>query len=390
MLSAAGTSLGLLLCGAAVPPENRDRAEVLLRWVAHHSNPTQVRPADVPGIELEWDEEWSSLLSAEEVGARWRAVEDKPDHPDRNRLLLLRRCLEQRVASRFRLLYAGSDAWLLEERDADGRELRRGGLGGERWMLYRRDGEQAQLTVIHSGIPFPGGFNVSRYHDMAVEKLRRFFHYRLPVIGLVPDPGSVVFEGETWRLALRGPGSGGVMLSGDWPAPRNEPRALGLRWLDGGESASGVPPSMVFVPATTGDASAPISGFVEDRGDGVRVRATRRASKRVGRDEVERACVRPVAASDWLVRDWSDRSVPHWENYRDSLSVTWVTHDGVDRFAITDPMGIPPPARASSSPAPAAEGSPGRSWGWFISVVLVGLVIVIIPVIVHRTMRGNT
>lgn len=343
------------------------------------------------GLSIEWTITRECLLTRDDLESRWEAIEDKPDHPDRHRILALMSLAAQPERQSVGLLTFGPTTWRLDQQPGPELRLEAAEIDGVRWMHSLVPPGSTQLTIIRRDVPFPSVYNIGRYRDLANQYLGRILGAGLPPPSADTTIERVEIGGDAWSATLvdrqarttaevRGtwlptpetPVTTSVVLRSEDAAHRPTERAEFTGWTYDETLGLPVPARIVVVQAEER----------RDTYDAITVRA-------VPASQVRAAAGLPDLSLADRALDFRTEDSSAWTMYRDTPRMTWTRRGDLEEYRILGGPGGPSEPQAAA--AAAGSASAESAWGArrITAVVLTALTIVLVSVVVVRLRRGR-
>ncbi len=303
-------------------------------------------------IKLQWTSEVSTNLSNAELDQLWRQVRELPDHPARNGIQYQQRLKKNPETGQSIALYKDSSTWYssnVTNTSIGKMNFENGGLNKSRWMMMRTD-SMSQLTKIRAGVPFPSGYNVSRYLDILRDHLDLFLGSGMGKIG--PDANIVsvkLLDDTNWNAAISFSDNGIKMIAevvGTWDQSDTDPVVTVVRTKP--VDVSSWDSKTLFKDYSDGDSSEPRhpQRIIIDRSDGLRTSYTLTTISFISKFEITKKARAPeIQNEDVTVLDFTTPDSSSWELYKNSSTVTWSHNSSNDSYIANSQTAKDPGAK---------------------------------------------
>ncbi|MCK4873065.1 MAG: hypothetical protein KAS72_10100 [Phycisphaerales bacterium] len=385
----------VVICAPMLGADDTDREAELRAWIQARLSGDVFPTSSKEGIVVEYTLEHTTTLSSAEIERRWKKVERYPDHPDRTAIQRHRRLLSTPERLRKVLQFADSGAWLLEERyetgNMSGSSFRAGGVEDIRWMVSESGGDSTseshgQLTMIRAGVPFPAGYNISRFLDMQREQLGLLLYGSLPRLLPGGSIESLQVDESSWTVMVSWEGSDrAAEVRGRWDRDTGQPIVRVLRRFAADRSKYPRPAEIRYedyvFDGLLGQSHA--TSVVEDHFDEFRDAYLIQGLRVVSREKVVNAASPPTVGEQVRIADFREARSSELAINAESPHMTWHRSNRIDTYDISELLVATPRLAGSTSDSGESPSSSRR----LLAIVATIIIILTVPLIVYRLRR---
>lgn len=336
---------------------------------------------------MAWEHTTTTSLSTSQIDEKWNRIKAYPDHPERSLIQRLSQVKASPETAQGRLAYVDRHTWMYEVTTGADGVLTAAGIGGNRWMQFRQ-GHDAQLTLIHEGVPFPAAYNVNRFLDAANTQRDLFMGDGITTLPPMSTLASLEGTPAEWVARIRTPDNDrAAQIKGSKGEQTGAPFITSIELLDPANSSKQhVSSSYQFSDHIFDEGIGAVLArqIVRHRDDGLDEKWVLTGVHLVSSQAVRGVAAIPSPSGEVELRtlDFTSENTNAWAGHAQFQRAVWRTQDGQDRYELLDSLHGSEISATANTPS-ATINVTAKPWplARLIAITSSAIVLIGVPVI---------